>query len=63
VTSNEQTAIGKAFDSARPELAAKKPDIRDGLVAIEMEAQEVAPGSWWRWFKGGRRGFSFYTDP
>lgn len=62
VTSDEQAAIGKAFNSARRELAASQTDIRDGLVAIEMEAEEVRPGSWWRWLKDGGRGFSFYTD-
>ncbi len=62
VTSDEHTAIGNAFDSARRELTAEQPDIRDGLVAIEMEAEEVAPGSWWRWLKGGGHGFTFYTD-
>ena len=62
VTSDEQAAIGRAFSSARRELVAKQADIRDGLVAIEMEAEEVEPGSWWRWLKGGGRGFTFYTE-
>jgi hypothetical protein len=62
VTSDEQTAIVRAFASARRELQEKHADIRDGLVSIEMEAQEVEPGSWWRWLKGGGRGFSFYTE-
>ena len=63
VTANEQAAIRKAFTSARRELVTKQADIRDGLVAIEMEAEEVESGSWWRWLKGGGRGFTFYTDP
>ena len=62
VTSDEQAAIRKAFDSARRELVAKQADIRDGLVAIEMEAEQVEPGSWWRWLTGGGRGFTFYTE-
>ena len=61
VTSDEPAAIRKAFDSARRELAAKQADIRDGLVAIDMEAEDVAAGSWLRWLRGGGRGFAFYT--
>lgn len=62
VTSNKQTAIAKAFKSARRELMEAQADIRDHLVSIEMEVEQVEPGSWWRWLKGGGRGFSFYTD-
>ena len=62
VTPDEQAAVGKAFNSARGELARGHPDIRDGLVTIDMEAEEVAPGSWWCWLKNGSRGFSFYSD-
>lgn len=36
VAAGEQAAIGKGFDSARRELATKQPDIRDGLVTIQM---------------------------
>jgi hypothetical protein len=61
VASNEKIAISKAVASARSELVEKQPDIRDGLVSIDMEAEEVESGSWWRWLKGGGRGFSFYT--
>lgn len=62
VTADEQTAITRAFGSARRELSEEHADIRDGLVSIDMEAEEVAPRSWWRWLKGGGRGFAFYTD-
>jgi hypothetical protein len=62
VSPNKETAIRRAFDSVRRELVAKQTDIRDGLVKVEMEAEEVAPGSWWRWLKGGGRGFAFYMD-
>ena len=62
LASDEQTAIKKGFSSARRELLTKQADIRDGLVSMNMEAEEIAPGSWWRWLKGGGGGFSFYTD-
>jgi hypothetical protein len=61
VASNRQTAIAKAFLSARRELD-RWADIRDGLIAIDMEATDVGPGSWWRWLKSGGRGFSFYAE-
>jgi hypothetical protein len=62
VTFDAGTAVAKAFASARRELMQKHADIRDRLVSIEMEAEAVERGSWWRWLKGGGRGFSFYTD-
>jgi hypothetical protein len=60
-TTDSQRAVSKAFRSARRELN-QWPDVRDGLVAVEMEAEDVAAGSWWRWLKGGGRGFTFYTE-
>jgi hypothetical protein len=62
VTADERAALVRAFALARGELIASQPDIRDGLVSIEMEAEEVEPGSWWRWLKGGGRGFTFYAE-
>lgn len=61
IASDKATAIRKAFSSARTELN-QWSDVRDGLVAVEMEAEEVHAGSWWRWLKGGGRGFAFYTE-
>jgi hypothetical protein len=54
-------AVSKAFELARRELHQKLPDVRDGFVVVEMDAEETTGGSWWRWLKGGGRGFSFYT--
>ena len=51
----------KAFRSARRELN-EWSDLRDGLVAVRMEAESVAPGSLRRWLQGGGRGFSFYVE-
>jgi hypothetical protein len=62
VTSSQQKAVKPAFDSAKRELAGQHPDTRDGLVTVEMQAEDVATGSWWRWLKGGGRGFAFYMD-
>ena len=59
VASDLEGAISKAFRSARRELN-QWSDIRDGLIAVEMEDEEVAQGSWWRLLKGGGRGFAFY---
>lgn len=61
VAFDETTAVRKAFASARRELNWWS-DVRDGLVSVEMEAEEVDFGSWWRWLKGGGRGFAFYTE-
>jgi hypothetical protein len=56
-----ESAILKAFASAKRELQ-QWSDIRDGLVGIDMEAEEVRVGSWWRWLRGGGKGFAFYLD-
>lgn len=61
VADAKDNAISKAFESAKAELQ-QWSDIRDGLVAIQMEADDVSAGSWWRWLRGGGRGFAFYTD-
>ena len=61
VAADKQTAVSKAFQSARRELE-QWSDVRDGLVAVDMEAEEVDAGSWWRWLRGGGRGFAFYGD-
>ena len=61
VASDEETAVRKAFNSARAELN-RWSDLRDGLVAVEMEVEDVDGGSWWRWLKGGGRGFTFYPE-
>jgi hypothetical protein len=61
VASDKATAVRKALNSARTELN-RLPDVGDGRVAVEMEAEEVDGGSWWRWLKGGGRGFAFYIE-
>jgi hypothetical protein len=61
VADAEQSAIRKAFQSAKLELQ-QWSDIRDGLVSIDLEAEDVSPGSWWRWLRGGGKGFAFYID-
>lgn len=63
VLAPSETAAGKkAFRSAKEELN-KWSDLRDGLVSVRMNVEEVRSGSFWRWLRGGGRGFSFYTDP
>ena len=57
----EETAVRKAFHSAEQELQ-QWSDVRDGLVEVRMEAEEVSNGSWWRWLRGGGRGFAFYGE-
>ena len=61
VADGQDSAIRKAFGSAKRELQ-KWSDIRDGLVGIDMEAEEVSEGSWWRWLRRGGKGFAFYVD-
>ena len=61
VATGRENAVQKAFRSTKLELQ-QWPYIRDGLAEVGMEAEEVGPGSWWRWLKGGGRGFSFYID-
>jgi hypothetical protein len=61
VAAHADAAIAKAFQAARHELE-QWAEFRDGLIGVQMEAEEVGPGSLWRWLKGGGRGFAFYTD-
>ena len=61
IAQEEKAAVSKAFRSAEQELR-QWSDVRDGLVAVRMEAEEVEPGSWWRWLRGGGRGFTFYAE-
>lgn len=61
VADGQDSAIRKGFGSAKRELQ-QWSDIRDGLVGIDMEAEEVSEGSWWRWLRGGGKGFAFYVD-
>jgi hypothetical protein len=58
---SEAEATEKAFRSATRELN-RWPDLRDGLVSVNMEAEEIGPGSVWPWLRGGGRGFAFYFD-
>jgi hypothetical protein len=61
VAGTNDGATRKAFASAKRELQ-QWADIRDGLVGIDMEAEDVSAGSWWRWLRGGGKGFAFYFD-
>jgi hypothetical protein len=61
VANVEESAIRKAFRSAKLELQ-RWSEIRDGLVGIDMHAEDVGAGSWWRWLGGGGKGFAFYFD-
>jgi hypothetical protein len=61
VADAKEDAIRKAFRSAKRELQ-QWSDIRDGLVGIEMEAEDIGAGSWWRWLRGGGKGFAFYAE-
>ena len=61
VASEKPKAMRKAFESLRRDLN-NWPDIRDGRVTVEMDVEEIGAGSWWRWLKGGGRGFSFYDE-
>ena len=58
---SHETAVHKAFRSAEQELQ-QWDDVRDGLVGVGMGAEEVEAGSWWRWLRGGGRGFAFYGE-
>ena len=61
VAETEESAVLKAFESAKRELQ-QWSDIRDGFVGINMETEEVSAGSWWQWLRGGGKGFAFYVD-
>ena len=61
VAPDKQTAVSKAVQSARRELE-QWSDVGDGLVAVDIEAEDVDSGSWWRWLRGDGRGFAFYGD-
>jgi len=59
---DEAAAAEKAFNSARSELK-KWSDVRDGLVSVAMDAEDVqATGPWHIVFRGGGRGFAFYGE-
>ena len=61
VASDETTAAEKAFRSARSELAEKWSDVRTGVIAVEMEVEDIwTTGPWRLLLRGGGRGFSFY---
>jgi hypothetical protein len=58
---DEATAAEEAFRSAKAELAEKWPDIRTGVIAIDMEVEDIWSTSPWRLLlRGAGRGFSFY---
>jgi hypothetical protein len=61
LAADEKTAVQEAFRSAEEELNSWS-NVRDGLVSVSMEAEEIGPGSLWRWLRGGGRGFAFYTE-
>ena len=61
VADTKENATRKAFQLAKRELE-QWGDIRDGLVGIDMKAEDVNAGSWWRWLRGGGKGFAFYAD-
>ena len=61
VAGAKESAIRKAFVSAKRELE-QWSDIREGLVGISMEADEVSGGSWWRWLRGGGKCFAFHFE-
>jgi len=58
VAIDKPAATGKALQAIRRDLN-QWLDVRDGHVTVEMQVEEIGPGSWWRWLMGGR-GFSFY---
>jgi hypothetical protein len=37
-------------------------DIRDGLISVELEAEEVEPAEWWKAFYRANRGHIFYRE-
>jgi hypothetical protein len=47
VADTKENATLKAFQLAKRELE-QWADIRDGLVGIDMKAEDVSAGSWWR---------------
>src|SRR4028119_171554 len=61
VAGTRDEAVRKAFGLAKRELE-QWSDIRDGLIGIKMEAEELNSGSWWRWLRGGGRGFAFCLE-
>lgn len=61
VAKAEQDAIHKAILSTNAELQ-DWANVRDEFVRVQMDAQEVSAGSWWRWLRGGGKGFAFYAE-
>lgn len=61
VALDRRSATRKALQSIRRDLN-QWLDVRDGRVTVEMEVEEIGPGSWWRWLTRGGRGFSFHEE-
>jgi hypothetical protein len=59
---DELEAERRAFLSVRKSLSAWNEDIRDGLVSLRLNADEINRVPFWYVFKRSNRGHIFYGD-
>jgi len=57
---DEADAVERALGRVRRSLAKWNPDIRDGLISVRLDAEEVEPVEWWKAFYRANRGHVFY---
>ena len=59
---DEIEAEQRAFVSVKRSLSAWNADIRDGLVSLRLEVEEINRVPFWYVFKRSNRGHIFYGD-
>ena len=59
---NEADASAKALARVEKSLAKWNPDIRNGLISVSLDVEEVAPEGWWKAFYRANRGHVFYRE-
>lgn len=58
---DSEDAIQRALAKVRRGLSKWNSDIRDGLVSVRLDADEVEPCKWWHAFRQFNRGHVFYS--
>lgn len=59
---NAEEATFKAFAKVTRGLAERNADIRDGLISVKFEAEEVEVTNWWNAFRRFNRSHAFYQE-
>ena len=59
---DEPHARERAFARVRKGLSAWNADVRDGLVSLRLEAEEISQVPLWYAFRRSNKGHTFYGD-